>query len=412
MPTTRIEQAVILAGGLGTRMRPITDTVPKPMIQIHERPFLEYLIEELARHGIERVVLLLGYLPDIVREHFGDGRKFGVRIDYSVSAVEDETGSRIRKAEHLMDPVFLLMYCDNYWPLRLGAMTRTFDDSGAAAQITAYRNADGYTRSNVRVGEQGLVDVYDRSRTAPGLAGVDIGFALVRKEALRHIPGGGNPSFESTVYPALVAASQLGAYVTDHRYYSIGSPERVESTERFFERRPAIILDRDGVLNVRPPKAEYVTSADEFRWLPGAKEALALLKGAGYMVVVVSNQAGIARGALSEGALAEIHDRMRRDAEAAGGGIDAVYYCPHGWDDGCDCRKPNPGMLFAAQHDMDLDLSRTYFIGDDPRDVEAGEAAGCPTLLVTDSDDLLGRVRRDVLGTMSGRADREEVPHV
>jgi D-glycero-D-manno-heptose 1,7-bisphosphate phosphatase len=177
--------------------------------------------------------------------------------------------------------------------------------------------------------------------------------------------------------------------VTGHRYYSVSSHERLPATAEFLARCPAVILDRDGVLNKRPPRAQYVRSWEGWEWLPGAREALRVLKEAGYRVIVVSNQAGIARGAMTERDLAGIHERMSLDTEEAGGHIDAIYSCPHGWDDGCACRKPKPGMLYAAQRDFHLDLNRTSFIGDDERDAQAAEAAGCPWVLVSEEHTLL-----------------------
>jgi D-glycero-D-manno-heptose 1,7-bisphosphate phosphatase len=147
------------------------------------------------------------------------------------------------------------------------------------------------------------------------------------------------------------------------------------------------------VLNRKAPRANYVRSWKEFEWLPGAQEALRLLKAGGYRVLVVSNQAGIARGAMSEADLIEIHRRMVREATQAGGRIDAIYYCPHNWDEGCECRKPKPGMLFQAQRDFNLDLSRTPFIGDDERDAQAADAGGCPSALVSEQKTLLDVVR-------------------
>jgi len=152
-----------------------------------------------------------------------------------------------------------------------------------------------------------------------------------------------------------------------------------------------VILDRDGTLNRRPPRARYVTSPDEFEWLPGSLDALRLLEEHGYRVVVVSNQAGIGRGAMTEADLEKVHKRMLEDS---GGAIEAIYHCPHDWDEGCDCRKPAPGMLFQAQREFDLDLTRTPFIGDDERDAQAAHAAGCPSALVSDAASLLDLVQR------------------
>jgi D-glycero-D-manno-heptose 1,7-bisphosphate phosphatase len=265
---------------------------------------------------------------------------------------------------------------------------RQFEDADADAMVTVYANKDQYSRDNISVGADGYVQSYDRRRRAPGLSGVEMGFAVLTRPALDVLTRTDAP-FEEVVYPELVSRRRLVAHVTEHRYYSVGSLDRLALTTSFLERRPAIILDRDGVLNERPPKAEYVRSWDDFRWLPGAKEALKLLKIAGYRTVVVSNQAGVGRGIMSLEAVETIHARMIADAVSAGGSIDATYYCPHDWTDGCECRKPRPGLLFRAQRELHLDLSRTLFIGDDERDAEAAEAAGCPFALVSGRNSLL-----------------------
>lgn len=384
----RPTQAVILAGGRGSRLRPLTDTRPKPMIEFHGKPFLAYLIELLRAQGFGRVLLLLGYLPDAIQSYCEDGRRWGIRIEYAVSAVEDDTGRRLKLAASRIDPRFLLLYCDNYWPMPFEAMWNRYLALEVPAMLTVYRNADRYTRDNVRLDDDGYLTAYDKDRTMPHLRGVDIGFGLFHRNVLEWLPDA-NVCFERVVYPRLVAARGLAAFVTDHRYYSVSSHERLPMTERFLTRTPAVIVDRDGVLNAKPPRAEYVRSWREWTWLPGALEALRLFTEAGYRIIVVSNQAGIARGAMTEADLATIHAHMKADVEAAGGCIEAIYYCPHGWDDGCDCRKPKPGMLYAAQRDGDLDLSRTTVIGDDERDGQAAEAAGCPWIQISPQRSLL-----------------------
>jgi D-glycero-D-manno-heptose 1,7-bisphosphate phosphatase len=127
----------------------------------------------------------------------------------------------------------------------------------------------------------------------------------------------------------------------------------------------------------------------EFVWLPGALDALRMLHENAYRVIVVSNQAGVARGAMSETALTELHARMKQTVEAAGGAISEIYSCRHDWDEGCPCRKPAPGMLFAAQRDFHLDLSRCHFFGDDERDAIAAERAGCRFIQVSPSRPLI-----------------------
>ena len=405
MPSTsrsheiRPTQAVILAGGRGTRLRPLTDTLPKPMIHIAGKPFLEHLIELLAGQGVRRIVLLLGYLPEVIQDYFGDGSRWGVRIQYCVSSVDDETGRRLKLAASNLDPCFLLLYSDNYWPMQIEKMWSRFSAAGVPAMITVYSNRDGYTKNCVRLDDDGYVAVYDKSRLQPDLQGVEIGYAIVSKVVLDLVPDA-NVSFEETIYPKLAAQRQLLAYRTDHRYYSIGSHGRLPLTETFLTREPAVILDRDGVLNTRPPRAQYVTRWEDFEWLPRVKEALSVLSQAGYRIIVVSNQAGIGRGVMTEAALDDIHTRMKAEALEAGGRIDAIYYCPHDWEEGCECRKPKPGMLFQAQRDFNLDLTRTVFVGDDERDAQAAEAAGCPSILTSERTSLLDISRQLVLGSL------------
>ena len=399
MSAERPRQAVVVAGGRGTRLAPITDTTPKAMVPFHGRPFLEYLVELLRDQGFERILLLLGYRADAIVEYFGDGSSWGVEVEYDVTGPDDQTASRVRHAQDRLDEIFLFLYCDNYWPMRFDALWAAYEAAEAPAQVTVYRNRDGYTSDRMRV-ENGRVRAWDKRQGTAGLRGTEISYAILERETVLDLlpPLGAAPEqdvpFEQAVYPPLIARGELAAYETDHRYYSVGSHERLALTEAFLARTPTVILDRDGTLNRRPPRAQYVTRPEDFLWLPGALEALQLLRAAGYRTLLVTNQAGIDRGALTEQDLAEVHGKMAADAEAAGGRIDRVYHCPHGWDEGCECRKPRPGMLLQAQREFSLDLTRTLFIGDDERDGEAAAAAGAPFAMVTDDVSLLDHVKR------------------
>ncbi|MFQ5801471.1 MAG: HAD-IIIA family hydrolase [Candidatus Methylomirabilales bacterium] len=395
MESSRPTQAVILAGGRGVRLRPFTDTVPKPLVRIRGRPFLEYLLDLLREQGFEQVLLLLGYLAEVVQRHFGDGRRFRLRIDYSVAPQDTETGQRLQLAAPHLDRHFMLLYCDNYWPMRMAEMWDQYTSADVPAMVTVYTNRDGYTRNNVCVDKDGYVVTYDKSRSRPGLNGVEIGYALLTREVVDLIPAE-NVSFEVSVYSYLAQRQLLRAFLTGHRYYSIGSPERLPLTEAFLTFPRAVILDRDGVLNKKPPRARYVRNWDEFEWLPGAVEALRLLKRAGYKVIVVSNQAGIARGMMTESDLTSLHERMQAELSTVGAAVDAIYYCPHGWEEGCTCRKPSPGLLLQAQRDYHLDLTKTFVIGDDERDLEAGKTVGCRTFRVSPEFPLLRCVHEHI----------------
>jgi D-glycero-D-manno-heptose 1,7-bisphosphate phosphatase len=287
-----------------------------------------------------------------------------------------------------LDEIFLLVYCDNYWPLPMEKMWRRFTEVAAPMMVTVYSNKDNYTKSVLKVDDAGFVTVYDKQKKTPDLRGTEISFAIIRRELIEQMPDG-NVSFEETLFPPLIAKRQLAAFVTHHRYYSVGDTFRLPITEQFLSRRPAIILDRDGVLNEKAPRAQYIRNWSEWKWLPGAKESLRRLNQAGFKVILVSNQAGINRGAMTGQDLHAIHLKMVAEVEQSGGRVDAIYFCPHDWDEGCECRKPRPGMLFQAQQDFNLDLSRTLFVGDDERDAQAADAAGCRSALVSEKRSLL-----------------------
>ena len=143
-----------------------------------------------------------------------------------------------------------------------------------------------------------------------------------------------------------------------------------------------VFLDRDGVINRNPPNMGYVRRWSEFSFIPNARKAIRELTQNGYRIIVVTNQAGIGRGLFSEENLTDIHSRMVSEIVEAGGRIDAVYYCPHHPNAGCECRKPKPGMLTRAGREHNIELSSTYLIGDSKTDIEAGHRAGTQTLLV------------------------------
>lgn len=397
---TRPTQAVIFAGGRGTRLGSLTEKVPKPMVSVAGRPFIEHLLELLAGQGFDRILLLLGHRAEIISEYLRDGARWGVRLEYCVTPPDMQTFARMRAALPLLDDVILTAYCDNYVPLNFDAMWQEFAGSDATAQVTAYANDDGFTRANLLVDDNGQVRAYDRSRSKVGLNRVDLGFAIVDLTRLGPLPEDDRP-FEHVVYPRLVASGDLRAFVTHHRYYGIGSSDRLPAAERFFARRPAVILDRDGVLNQRAPKAQYIAEPTDAIWLEGALDALQLFTKSGFTIVVATNQAGISRGLVTPDQLAAVHRKLVDDATAAGAQIDCIYHCPHGWDDGCSCRKPAPGMLYQAQRDFDLDLSQTVFVGDDDRDRIAAEAAGCGYRSIEP-----GRTLLDVARELTGEASQ------
>ncbi|MBI2914246.1 MAG: nucleotidyltransferase family protein [Chloroflexi bacterium] len=215
-------QIVILAGGLGTRLRPLTERLPKCLVPVNGRPFLEYQLELLSRRGVRDVVLCLGYLGEAVLEHFGRGHRFGVNIVYSWE--RDGllgTAGALKQAEPLLEPEFLVTYGDSYLLLDYREIMRRFRGSSALGMMVVYRNFDRLELSNV-VLRDGHVAAYDKTTRLPGMVYVNEGLSVLRRRALRLVPGG-EPVSQEEFYQALIARGELLAYETQQRFYEVGS---------------------------------------------------------------------------------------------------------------------------------------------------------------------------------------------
>jgi D-glycero-D-manno-heptose 1,7-bisphosphate phosphatase len=160
-----------------------------------------------------------------------------------------------------------------------------------------------------------------------------------------------------------------------------------QSDPRHEKGTAAVFLDRDGVLNVKLPEGRYVKTPEELIMLPGAVSGLRLLKQLGYLLVVVTNQRGIALGYMDDHDLGRVHERLRERLAAHGVALDGIYYCPHDNDAACDCRKPQSGMLYRASKELGISLGASYMVGDSTKDVEAGRNAGTKTVRISTDHD-------------------------
>jgi NDP-sugar pyrophosphorylase family protein len=224
-------QAVILAGGLGTRLKPVTEKIPKAMISIRGKPFLEHQLNLLKRHDISDVVLCIGYLGEKIKKHFGDGEKFGVKIRYS-----EETGGllgtagAIKKARDLLDDVFFVTYGDAYLILDYQNVMRYFKKTNKLGLMVVYKNFDKYDKSNVVV-EGDLVKIYTKKKKFPNMVYIDFGVSVLRKKALDLIPEGKVADLEE-LYQELIRRKELLAFETNQRFYEIGGPDGLREFER------------------------------------------------------------------------------------------------------------------------------------------------------------------------------------
>jgi histidinol-phosphate phosphatase family protein len=382
------KQAVFLCGGLGTRLKPLTDHVPKPMVDVNGKPFLWHLLEQLAEKGINRFVLLTGYLGHTISDYFGNGEKWGWEIVYSYGPAEWDTGRRLWEAREFLDPEFLLAYSDNFLQIRLDLLVEAWGRTKASMAVHLAPKMDG----NIRLGDDGLIHEYDPSRKAPGLDFVEVGYMLCRKDEVLHylerLEGFPDISF-SKVLKVVASEGKLAGIVINDPYQSIGDLERLEKTRFYLSPKKIILIDRDGTINRKAPRGEYIRTWDEFEFLPETRRAMKELAQAGYQFIVITNQAGVARGMIDSSKLEEIHQNMVGALKNEGVDILNVYVCPDHWETNSFRRKPNPGMFFEASRDFGLRLDRTIYIGDDIRDCEAAFYAGTRCIYVGDMAEII-----------------------
>jgi D-glycero-D-manno-heptose 1,7-bisphosphate phosphatase len=380
----KISQAAILCGGLGTRLRPYTDRLPKPMIPVNGRPFLEYLVGQLREQGITHIVLLTGYLGQQIENHFGNGERFGVAIGDSRGPAEWQTGRRLWEAQEQLQREFLLLYSDNFVPFDLEKLQTFHQARGRPLSVMLSAKANG----NIHVGSDGIVQRYDPSRSSDDLDYVEIGYMLVERDAILSLIAPPDISF-SLVLQRLAERSALAGMICEDRYQSISDPERWKLAEQYLRIKRILLLDRDGTLNVRPGRAEYISRWEDFRWTPGARDGLQALAAVGFSFVLISNQAGIARGIVTLEQVEAVNRRLADELALKGANWLGAYVCPHHWDDGCSCRKPAPGLLLRASREHLLRLDRTFYVGDEPRDCQAAYNANCASIFVGDRSELV-----------------------
>jgi MurNAc alpha-1-phosphate uridylyltransferase len=217
----------ILAGGLATRLRPHTEKIPKALVELAGRPFIDHQLELLRRNGILRVVFCLGYLGEMVEQYCGNGSKLGMELRYSYDGEKLlGTGGALRRASHLLGDAFWVMYGDSYMDIDYVDVLKHFADSDALGLMTVLKNANQWDRSNV-VFQDGVLKRYDKKNQTPDMHYIDYGVGLLRREALLRISE--NEPFDlAALYHDLVAEQRMIGYEVTNRFYEIGTPAALE----------------------------------------------------------------------------------------------------------------------------------------------------------------------------------------
>jgi mannose-1-phosphate guanylyltransferase/phosphomannomutase len=398
-----VVKVVVLAGGKGTRLG-LQDR-PKPMVLVSGKPLLERLVEMAKANGMNDFIFLTGYKADMIEEHFGNGDKFGVRIEHVRESQPLGTAGAVRAARHLLDETFVVLYGDVLMNVDLTAFLNFHQTRDGVGSVFVHPNDHPQDSDLVVADATGRVTSFLPKPHRPGVDLpnlVNAALYVLEPRALDHVAATGPSDWGREVLPHLVdGGERVFAYRSLEYAKDIGTPVRITQAEADLrsgrvERlslrtsKPAIFVDRDGVLNT---EIDGVHLPEQLALLDGVGEAVRRANQAGIPVICVTNQPDIAKGFLTTEALDAVHAALDTRLAEAGAYLDDLLYCPHhpeqGWPNEvvqlkieCTCRKPRPGMLLQAARSHNLDLAHSWLIGDRHADIAAAHAAGARGALV------------------------------
>ncbi|MBO4904577.1 MAG: HAD-IIIA family hydrolase [Lachnospiraceae bacterium] len=415
-------QVVVLMGGLGTRLKEYTKECPKSLVEVCGKPFFDYQLDLLTAWGFKKFVFLIGYKADMIEEYYGDGSSRGISIKYSYDGEKLlGTGGAVRAALDLLEDDFLLLYGDSFMDIDYAETLYRYQRgkaAGARALMTVLRNNNRFDKSNVVMNGNDLV-LYDKNNPTAEMNYIDYGVCMYERSLFEAFDE--DEAFDiATIQHDLSVKGKMTAQIVTKRFYEIGSPASLSeftayAKHRFYESHPAVFVDRDGVINsiVWNEDIEQLDSpmkVDQFEFLPGVSDALRTFKQKGYYIFVITNQPGAAKGKTDLATLYDINTYMCDRLSDEGVDIDDLFMCPHYPKElpqtkekflirKCDCRKPEPGLIYRAMRKYNIDLSGSFMIGDSCTDILAGNTVGTSTIFIGDLKCDLCKRLGDVMPT-------------
>jgi histidinol-phosphate phosphatase family protein len=400
-----MRQAVILAGGKGTRLAERLKGLPKPLVDIDGVPLLERQITSLRDQDFEEILVLVNYRAELIDAFLKSKDHFGI----SVKCVDDGeprgTAGAVYQALALLQSRFLIVYGDTLFNVDFDRFWKSHEDSGAAGSLFLHPNDHPHDSDLVVVDDQHRIVnfvPYPRSEEdfQPNLVNAAL-YVLERKIFTNEVPRGIH-DFAKDFFPqCLRDGITLNGYLSPEYIKDIGTTKRLDRATNDLRcglveraslkyRQQAVFLDRDGTLNFQ---SGYIRSPEELQLIPGADRAISILHAAEFRTVVVTNQPVVARGEVSISELKNIHGKLETVLGRTGAFLDRIYFCPHHPDSGfpgevvslkgtCACRKPATGMIEQARDELNLDLNKSWMIGDSTADMLAARKCGLRSVLV------------------------------
>lgn len=397
-------KVVLMAGGKGTRISSVACDIPKPMIQIEGKPVLQREIECLREQGFTDLIITVSHLGNIIMDYFGDGSRFGVSIEYYNEVEPLGNAGALFKLKDKLKEDFLLLNADAIFDVDFNRFVDYHKQKGGLVTLFTHPNSHPYDSGLIIANTAGQVETWltkEDVRPAYYRNRVNAGLHVISPNVLDMEIATSKVDLDRQLLKPLAGTGKMYVYDSPEYVKDMGTPERYEAVCRDYREgkvsgknlrnvQKAIFLDRDGTIN---KYVGFLRDIDEFELLPGVAEAIGLINASGYLAIVVTNQPVIARGEVTYEEMEEIHHKMETLLGQKGVYVDAIYYCPHHPHKGyegeiaelkidCECRKPKPGMLLQAAKDFNIDLSKSWMIGDGENDMLAGTGAGCQVMAI------------------------------
>lgn len=409
-------KVVIMAGGKGTRIASIASDIPKPMIKIGDKPILEHEIECLKKQGLTDIIITVSHLGNIIMEYFGDGSKispatgkeFGVNIEYFVEETPLGNAGALFKIKNKLKSDFLLLNADSLFNVDFNRFIKFHKENKALVTLFTHPNSHPYDSGLIITDENNIVlEWLNKEDERPVWYNnrVNAGLHIISPQILEKNIDKEKIDLDRDLLKPLAGTGKMYAYNSPEYVKDMGTPERYYSVcndllsgkvfnKNLINKQKAIFLDRDGTVN------EYVgflRNIDEFQLIENTAEAIKKINSSEYLAIIVTNQPVIARGEVTYEELKQIHKKMETLLGQEGAYLDGIYYCPHHPKSGfegeikelkieCECRKPKPGMLLEAAKDFNIDLEKSWIIGDSENDILAGKNAKCNTAYINAKD--------------------------
>lgn len=404
--------AVILAGGKGTRMGSLTKDIPKPMIQLAGKPLLEYHINWLRANEFKEVWLIINHLGNIIEDYFGCGERFGIDIKYYREENPLGTVGGIKALENELKEDFLVLYGDVMLDMDFNRLLNFHFNKKSQATLVVHPNDHPHDSDLVRMDANHRIIEFLPKPHTEGIFYqnmVNAAMYIFSPEIFKLLTPGQKADFGKDIFPNATKSLSMYGYNTPEYIKDMGTPGRLEevtndllsgkiSRRNLKHPQKAIFLDRDGVINM---DKGLICRHEDFQLFTHSAEAVKAINHSEYLAVVVTNQPGIAKGMYDYPDLELIHSKMDTLLGNEGAKVDALYFCPHHPEKGfpgervylkmvCNCRKPASGMLLQAAEDFNIDLNKSFIIGDHERDIIAGKNVGCTTIGVRTGHALEG----------------------